>query len=323
MRKSAAPRWPRKPPFIGITRLLDYPDSMLPSVSQFLRGFVQLCCATLVLSCPVYAYTTSTCEEEWYVPAQGQKFTGTHASWNKVKEGSCKSHDVKNELKVASRTRDDYTDASGADESEIFAMVGGDGYYIHSIDVQQGPYCGGGDVAGFDPQCALPPSLRHNEIHHHRYYYQVTSGRSLYQPAECEGAYATDGKSIFYLTHDYSYGEEHTPDTPFMIKGSDVVSFKCFVPQGNSIYSWARDAHHVFLDGRLAGGMSPEYPVMVFRDAVLNPDSSDLATNNGKVFSIDLLDGVKFLPEIGDHLKIMSKYFFLTERVSSIVISGK
>lgn len=255
-----------------------------------------------------HAYTTSTCEETWYVPAPGQEFTGKRTSWKEVGNGACKKHDVK-AMGVRRQTWDDYNDeGSGAREAGTFAIVNEKGYFIHSEDVYQGPYCGGGDVPGIDPQCLLPRAARHNEVHRHRYYYQITSTPKLDAVAGCEPTYATDGQSIFYLTSDHSDEEGSADDTPFRVVGADVHSFKCFLPQGATGDKWALDTNHVFFDGRQAKGMSPGYPVQVFEDKILNV--SDLAINNGNLFSVDYTDGVKWLSTIDGELKILSKAFY-------------
>ena len=256
-----------------------------------------------------HAYTTTTCVEHWFVPAPDHAFTGTKASWKKVKDGACAKHDIK-PLRIASQSHDDYNEqGSGANESSLFAMLDGNGYYIHTLAVRQGPYCAGGDVPGFDPECVLPAWLRHYKVFITREYYQVTIGKELRQPATCSGAYATDGDDIFYMTHDHSHAESYTPDTPFRIVGAEPDSFQCFHPQDSPYLNiWARDAEHVFFDGRMARGMSPQYPITSFTGKLLTV--GDLAINGDKVFSVDFSDGVELLPDIDANVRILSKRFF-------------
>jgi len=276
------------------------------------KVFFLAMCASLGFGSRAYAYTTSTCEETWYVPAAGQEFTGRTTSWKEVGTKACTRHDVK-VIGTQPSTWDDYNDAgSGARQGGAFAILGGKGYFILTTDVHQGPYCGGGDVAGFSAACVLPPVARRNEVHHHRYYYQVTSTPKLDLVAGCKSTYATDGQAIFYLTSDHSYEAGHVEDLPFKVVDADVGSFRCFVPEGTQGDQWARDASRVFFDGRQAKGMSPDAPVKVFDGAIQNV--SDLAVNGGNVFSVDYTDGVKWLNKTDGALRILSPAFYVDRR---------
>nr|WP_144020700.1 hypothetical protein [Burkholderia sp. AU33423] len=269
-------------------------------------------CASLGFGSRVHAYTTSTCEETWYVPAAGEAFTGKKTSWKEVETKACTKQDVK-VIGTQPQTWDDYNDAgSGARQRGAFAIVGGKGYFILGTDVYQGPYCGGGDVAGFSAACALPRIARRNEVHHYRNYYQVTSTPNLDLVAGCPPTYATDGQAIFTLTSDHSHEAGRVEDLPFKIVDADVRSFQCFVPDGAQGDQWARDANHVFFDGRLAKGMTPDAPVKVFDGAILNV--SDLAMNGGNAFSVDYADGVKWLNKIDGVLRILSPAFYADRR---------
>ncbi|WP_175926350.1 DKNYY domain-containing protein [Burkholderia cepacia] len=282
---------------------------MLEHLSKRMMILRLVLSALLGVSMQAHAFTTSTCEETWYVPVPGHAFAGTNASWKEVKKGTCTKHDVK-AMGVQRQMWDDYNDqGSGAGESGTFALVDGKGYFIHREDVYQGPYCGGGDVPGFDPQCMLPRAARHNEVHRYRAYYLVTSSRGLDPVSGCKSSYATDGQSIFYLTTDHSSGDGTSTDTPFRIAEADGKSFKCFVPQGGtSDDSWAFDTNHVFFEGKTAKGMSPGYPVQVFENRLLS--ISDLAINGDNAFTFDYTDGVNFLTRIDGQIKILSKAFF-------------
>lgn len=263
----------------------------------------------LGVSLQVHAYTTSTCEETWYVPVPGHEFTGTDASWKEVRKRACTKHDVK-AMGVQRQMWDDYNDeGSGAGESGTFALMDGKGYFIHREDVYQGPYCGGGDVPGLDPQCLLPRAARHNEVHRYRSYYLVSATRGLDPVPGCKPTYASDGQSIFYLTTDHSSGNGTSTDTPFRIVEADSKSFKCFVPQGEAPDdSWALDTNHVFFEGKPARGMSPGQPVQVFENGLLS--IGDLAINGDNAFTVDYTDGVNLLTRIDGQLKILSKAFF-------------
>ncbi|MBN3787379.1 DKNYY domain-containing protein [Burkholderia sp. Ac-20353] len=265
-------------------------------------------CAISGFSSQAHAHTTSTCEETWYVPAPGQEFSGKRTSWKEVRKSACATHNAK-VMGAQRQTWDDYNDeGSGARQAGTFAIVNEKGYFIRSEDVYQGPYCGRGDVAGFDAQCFLPRAARHNEVHRYRYYYQVTSTPKFDLVAGCSPTYATDGQSVFYLTSDHSHEEGSADDTPFRVVGADIQSFKCFVPEGSKDDKWALDANHVFFDGREAKGMSTAYPVRVFEDRILNV--SDLAINGENAFSVDYTDGVKWLNKVDGELKILSKAFY-------------
>jgi hypothetical protein len=267
---------------------------------------------------PAHAYTTLTCEETWYAPAKGHEFTGSVKSWTKVKQQSCRKHSVKL-LKPAGQTHDDYGGVSGADESGAFAMVDGSAYYVRFLEVRQGPHCGGGGVVGFNPQCFLPRGVRHNEIHQYREYYEVTPGHELHLLATdkgklCGGWYATDDRSIFQISHAFDDEQGNFPYTPVEVKGADVASFKCFVPEGDDskvAHAWALDQHQIFFFGRPVKAMSPQHPVRLFHDKLATVD--DLVVNGEKVFTIRF-DAVKLMPGIGPDLTILSSSFFTDKK---------
>ncbi len=285
------------------------PYSIMPFHASISLSYLVIpSCALLLFNMPAHAYTTSTCEEAWYEPENSVRVSETHNPWKQVKQASCKKHHEK-VIGIAQLPTDNYTDVSRADESSAFAMIDGNGYHVKTEVVHQGPYCSHGDTPGIDPQCILPQSLRHYEVHRRYEYYLVSTGRELHRVKACGPAYATDGDSVFFSRRDYSYRDGSIPEHPFKIVGADSRSFECFLPEGDSGGNvWSRDALHVFYYGRLANGMSPAYPVRFFDDKLLNV--SALAANNGKVFIVDITDGIKLLPGVNADLKILSQAFF-------------
>ncbi|WP_321955373.1 hypothetical protein [Paraburkholderia bannensis] len=272
----------------------------------FLAGFA--------IACPAHSYTTTTCQETWYVPAKGEELTGSIHSWTKVEEQPCRSPSVK-VLKLAGQSQDDYSDVSGATDAEGFATVNGGGYLVHFRSVSQGPYCGGGDVPGLDPECVLPQWLRHYEIHRERDYYQITPGRELSligkeKPDLCGGWYATDGQHVYLISHAFDDESGSFPYTPVRIVDADVATFRCFVPEGTRdrvAYEWSLDKNHIFLFGRAIKQMSPEFPVHLFIHQLASVDSP--ATNGQQVFRIDF-DRAELMSGIGPNIRILSKAFF-------------
>ncbi|WP_321813908.1 MULTISPECIES: DKNYY domain-containing protein [unclassified Paraburkholderia] len=286
-------------------RIFAYVSKALTQSLLFLAGFAIVCSA--------HAYTTSTCQETWYGPAKGKEFTGSIHSWTKVKEQPCKSQSVK-VLKFAGQTQDDYSDISGATDAEGFATVNGGGYLVHFRNVSQGPYCGGGDVPGFDPECLLPQWLRHYEIHRERDYYQITPDRELSlmdneKPGLCGGRYATDGQHAYLISHAFDDESGNFPYTPVRIENADIATFRCFVPEGDRdsvAYEWSLDKNHIFLFGRAIKQMSPEFPVHLFVDQLASIDR--LAINGQRVFRIDF-DRAELMSGIGPNIRILSKAF--------------
>jgi hypothetical protein len=268
---------------------------------------------------PAHAYTTTTCEETWYVPTPGKEFSGSTASWTKVKEGDCQSHSMK------------LLELWNSGHSESFAMVDGKGYYVKLTEVPEGPGCHDRGAPVIDPQCFLPDALRHYEVHKERQYYQVTSGRELKLLDEssvkggtaasgCKpGLYASDGVSLFYATHAFDDESGVFPYTPVRIEGADLASFKCFTPTGsNDDHEWAHDKDHVFYFGRTINGMSPNFPVRVQGD----PRSvTSFIINGDKVFEVSW-DEVTLRPDMKPDLHLLSPNF-MTDGTSVFDREGK
>ena len=300
-----------------------YPDSQeIRALTNFIR-ISRLTCSHIVVALSslwcassAIAYTTNTCDEQWFVPTPGKEFNGTSGVYDgsvgaftlKREQDSCDRHDVK-----VLGWRDHQ-------QTEGFAIVDGKGYFINQYRSGLAPYCGMTGDGIIDPQCLLPKPLRHVENQYHNHYYQVATGADLKLLALGRAdldrmlridkggfwdipAYATDGTSVFLITHPSDGGNN---DTVLRIREADVETFHRVVPEGSqNTDAWSADRTHVYFYGRPVPGMNPNLALKLVGD---ESALTYFVVNDSRVFQIDF-DEIKARPDMGPSLRFTHSGF--------------
>lgn len=262
-------------------------------ISRFVVVHLTVLLAHLCWTIPAAAYTTKTCQEQWFVPTPGKEFNGTSG----VYDGSTGAFTLKNRQDKCDRHKIKVLGWRDYQETEGFAMVDGKGYFIKKHQAGLGPYCGmtGGSL---DPGCLLPRPLRHYENQYYNDYYQVTDGEELklipLGKADLERmlridkdgfwdipAYATEGQSVYFITPPSDGGND---DTVLRIDAAYARSFHRFVREGSQeTYAWSADQSHVYFFGKAVSGMNPHQPLRLVGN---ENDLIYFMVNDDRVFQI-------------------------------------
>ena len=164
--------------------------------------------------------------------------------------------------------------------SDQYGVIDGRGYFISELHEFHDSCSHGGPVPDFD--CLVPSRLRRHEDDETRHYYLLTLRGSALRVLD--RLHATDGQQVF--------------DGADVIPGADPATFKTFVPKGaKADDGWAYDRNHVYLEERSDPKMVPGEVEIV---------GNTFAVNAGRVFSIDVLNGPVYLPEVKAPLKVLS-----------------
>ena len=285
-------------------------------VSRLTCVHTAIAMASLWLAPSAIAYTTNTCDEHWFVPTPGKEFNGTSG----VYDGSVGAFTLKREQNSCARHEIKVLGWRDYQQTEGFAIVDGKGYFINRYQGGLAPNCGMSGDGIIDPQCLLPKPLRHFENQYHNYYYQITNGADLklvpLGTAELDRmlridkrgfwdiqAYATDGNSVFLITHPSDGG---ISDTVLRIRDADLQSFRRVIPEGSQdTHAWSADRAHVYFYGRAVPGMNPDHALQLVGD---ERNLTYFVVNDAKVFQVDF-DEIKARPDMPPSLRATASGF--------------